>query len=173
MDMYDAVIFADADPEPAARTLSCLVEGTIDGLLNHVVLIAEAESKALTALADAAGCRLEMGISPQTLPEALLRHLVTPHTLAFSAGALPPPGWPARLRDEFRRRGEPDTEMALVFRPARRKEAWKTVAYVSLRGRIPLSHGALVPRALLPFHRSGSVKSHGPIHITEMTVERL
>ncbi len=171
--MYDAVIFAEADPEPAARTLACLVEGAVEGLLNHVVLVSAVESDGLTALADAAGCRLEMGVSEQGLPEALRRHLVTPHTLAFAAGTLLPVGWPARLRDEFRKRGEPDPEMALLFRPERRREAWKLIARVSLRGRMPLTHGALVPRALLPGYRAGSIKSHGPMHISEMTVGRM
>ncbi len=171
--MYDAVIFADADPEPAARTLSSLVEGAVEGLLNHVVVISASESEGLSALADAAGCRLELGVTEPKLPEALRRHLVTPHTLAFAAGALPPVGWPARLKDELRRRGDPDPEMALLFRPERRREAWKLIAQVSLRGRMPLAHGALVPRSLLPGYRGGLIKSHGPMHITEMTVGRL
>ncbi len=171
--MYDAVIFADADPEPAARTLSCLVEGAVEGLLNHVLVVSSAESDGLVALADAAGCRLEMGVTAQRLPEALKRHLVTTHALAFAAGALPPSGWPARLRDELRKRGEPDAEMALLFRPENRREAWKLIAKVSLRGRMPLTHGALVPRSLLPDYRSGSIRSHGPMHITDMTVGRL
>jgi hypothetical protein len=171
--MYDAVIFAEADPEPAARTLACLVEGAVEGLLNHVLVISATQSEELAALADAAGCRVELGVTGDRLPEALKRHLVTTHTLAFAAGALPPAGWPARLRDEFRKRGEPDPEMALLFRPERRREAWKLIAKVSLRGRMPLAHGALVPRFLLPGYRAGSIKSHGPMHISEMTVGRL
>ena len=171
--MYDAVIFADTDPEPAARTLACLVEGAVEGVLNHVLLLGREQSDAMAALADAAGCRLELGVTERALPEALRRHLVTPHTLAFAAGALPSTGWPARLQQELRRRGEPDPEMSLVFRPERRQDAWKLIAHVSLRGRMPLTHGALVPRALLPHMRAGCVKSHGPIHITEMTVGRL
>ena len=171
--MYDAVIFAEADPEPAARTLSCLVEGAVEGVLNHVLVISAAESKGLAALADAAGCRIELGVTGSSLPEALRRHLVTPHTLAFAAGALLPAGWPARLRDEFRKRGEPDPDMALLFRPELRREAWRLIAKVSLRGRMPLTHGALVPRALLPGYRAGTIRSHGPMHISEMTVGRL
>ena len=150
--MYDAIIFAEADPEPAARTLACLVEGAVEGMLNHVVVISEAETAALATLADAAGCRLEMGITRAALPEALRRHLVTPHTLAFTAGALPQPGWTARLRNELHRRGEPHPDMSFVFRPERRSEAWKLIAHVSLRGRMPLvprrAHAPLAAREL-------------------------
>lgn len=171
--MYDAIVFSDADPEPAARTLACLVEGAVEGLLNHVLLISEAETPALATLADAAGCRLELGVTQEKLPEALRRHLVTPHTLAFTAGALPQPGWTARLRNELHQRGEPHPDMSFVFRPERRSEAWKLIAHVSLRGRMPLAHGALMPRSLLANYRAGAVKSHGPMHITEMTIGRL
>ena len=171
--MYDAIVLAQ-EAEPAARTLSTLVEGAVEGLLNHVLLVSHRESEELAALADAAGCRCELGIAEAALPEALKRHLVTPHALAFQAGAVLPAGWPGRLRDELRRRGQPDPEMSLLFRPERRLEAWKLIAAVSLRGRMPLGHGALLPRALLTAGlRDGMVKSHGPMHLTEMTVGRL
>lgn len=171
--MYDAIVLAQ-EAEPAARTLSTLVEGAVEGLLNHVLLVSERQSDDLAALADAAGCRCELGVSPDVLPEALKRHLVTPHALAFQAGAVLPAGWPGRLRDEFRRRGQPDPEMSLLFRPEKRLEAWRLIAAVSLRGRMPLGHGALLPRVrLIGGLRNGMVKSHGPMHLTEMTVGRV
>jgi hypothetical protein len=171
--MYDAVIFAE-HPEPAARTLACLVEGAVDGVLNHMLIVSPPRSDDLATLADEAGCRLEMGVDAAAMPAALERHLVTPHALAFAEGALPGPGWPQRLRDEFRRRGQPEREMIVAFRPERRREAWKLIAAISIKGRVPLGYGALVPRPLL-IHRlkGGTVRSHGPMHLTEMTVGRV
>jgi hypothetical protein len=171
--MYDAIVLAQ-EAEPAARTLSTLVEGAVEGLLNHVLLVSDRDSPDLAALADAAGCRCELSVAHDALAEALKRHLVTSHALAFAAGAVLPAGWPGRLRDELRRRGQPDAEMSLLFRPERRLEAWKLIAAVSLQGRMPLGYGALLPRArLIGGLKGGRVKSHGPMHLTEMTVGRV
>jgi len=172
--MFDAVVFATSDPEPAARTLSSLVEGAVDGLLNHMLLISAETSEGLAALADAAGCRLEQGVDDRDLPAILARHLVTPHALAFAAGALPTAGWSTRLRHELNRSGGPDPEMSLVFRPERTADRLKLLAFVSFRGRMPLAYGVLTPRALLINSlKCGSIRSHGPIHMTETTVGRI
>ena len=171
--MFDAIVFA-SQPGPAARTLSCLVEGVVEGLVNRVLLVSAGTSEALAALAEVAGCRIELGIPEAALPEALRRHLETPHMLAFEAGALPPPGWPARLADELRRRGGLDSEVSLLFRPERRIEAWRVIAEVSLRGRMPLRHGALLPRAqLIAGVSGGAVRRQGPVLVAEMRVGRV
>jgi hypothetical protein len=86
--MFDAVIFSGRDPEAAARTMACLVEGVVEGMLQRVLVVSRETSAELEKLADASGCRLEQGVAADKLPSVLAVHLETPHILAFDAGAL-------------------------------------------------------------------------------------
>jgi hypothetical protein len=132
-------------------------------------------SDGLEKLADASGCRLEQGVTADRLSGVLATHIQTPHVLAFDAGALLPTGWPQLLQREFQRRGQPDAGVALAFRPEGLRDRLKLIARIGIRGRIPLTYGALLPQARLAdrAYRGGAVKSHGPIHLTHMSVGRM
>jgi hypothetical protein len=173
--MYDAVIFSGADPEPAARTLSGLVEGVVEGIVGRVLVVCEHSSPELEKLADASGCRLALAVSPGQLAGALAAHLETPHVLAFEAGALLPAGWPSLLALEFQRRGKPGAAVSLAFRPEILTDRLKLLFEISTRGRIPLAHGALLPKARLTdgVYLGGPVKAYGPIHMTHMSMGRM
>jgi hypothetical protein len=173
--MFDAVIFSGKDPEAATRTMAGLVEGVVDGMLQRVIVISTQSSDGLETLADASGCRLEQGVEAENLSGVLATHLQTPHVLAFDAGALLPPGWPLLLQREFQRRGQPDAEVSLAFRPEGLGDRLRLIARIGIRGRIPLAYGALVPRVhlLAKTYRGGAVRTHGPIHLTQMSVGRM
>ncbi len=173
--MFDAVIFSGKDPEAAARTMAFLVEGVVEGMLRRVIVVSGESGPDLERLADASGCRLEQGIGPERIPAILASHIETPHVLAFAAGALLPPGWPVLLMREFQRRGQPAADGALAFRPERLGERLGLLARIALQGRVPLSHGALLPKGRLTdaAYRGGAVKTLGPIHLTEMRVGRI
>jgi hypothetical protein len=173
--MFDAVIFSGRDPEAAARTMACLVEGVVEGMLQRVLVVSTERSDDLETLADASGCRLEQDVSAENLSGVLAAHLQTLHVLAFDAGALLPPGWPHLLQREFQRRGQPDAEVSLAFRPEGLGDRLRLIARIGVRGRVPLAYGALVPRAHLAdrTYRGGAVKTHGPIHLTQMSVARV
>jgi hypothetical protein len=173
--MFDAVIFSGRDPEAAARTMACLVEGVVEGMLQRVVVVSSERSAGLEKLSDASGCRLEQGVAREKLPVVLAEHLQTPHVLALEAGALLPPGWPLLLQREFQRRGQPDAEVSLAFRPEGLGDRLRLIARIGVRGRVPLTYGALIPRAHLidRNYRGGAVKTHGPIHLTQMSVARM
>jgi hypothetical protein len=147
--MFDVVVIAEADAEPAARSLATLVEGVVDGMLRRAVLLSSAENDGLRGLADAAGCRLVAGVPAGGFGAALTPHLETPHVLALAAGALLPPGWPELLRQAQRQSGAPAEDMALAFRPAGLAARLRLRAAIIGRARLPLTHGALVPRASL------------------------
>jgi hypothetical protein len=173
--MFDAVIFSGRDPEAAARTMACLVEGVVEGMLLRVLVVSAERDTDLGKLSDASGCRLEQGVAADKLAGVLAAHLQTPHVLAFEAGALFPPGWPQLLQREFQRRGQPDAEVALAFRPDSLGDRLRLIARIGIRGRVPLTYGALLPRERLTdkAYRGGAVKSHGPIHLTQMSVARM
>ncbi len=146
--MFDAVVIAGADPEPAARTLAGLVEGVVDGMARRVVLASLADTDALRRLADAAGCRLALGVPQGGFGAALREHLEAAHALAFTAGALLPAGWPEILTQELRRRGPPGADAGLAFRPAGLGARLALLAAAKGR-RLPLAYGVLAPRAAL------------------------
>ena len=173
--MFDAVIFSGKDPEAAARTMACLVEGVVEGMLQRVLVVSAESSDGLEKLADASGCRLEQDVAAGKLAGVLAAHLQTPHVLAFDAGALLPPGWPHLLQREFQRRGQPDAEVSLAFRPEGLGDRLRLIARIGVRGRVPLTYGALVPLARITdkAYRGGAVKTHGPIHMTQMGVGRV
>jgi hypothetical protein len=173
--MFDAIIFSGKDPEAAARTMAFLVEGVVEGMLRRVIVISQEAGRDLEKLADASGCRLEQAIAPERISTILAAHLETPHVLAFEAGALLPPGWPTLLMREFQRRGQPDAEVSLAFRPERLAERLRLIAGIGIRGRVPLAYGALVPKSRLTdgAYRGGAVKTRGPIHMTQLSVGRI
>ncbi len=173
--MFDAVILSGRDPEAAARTMACLVEGVVEGMLHRVLVVSTERSADLEKLSDASGCRLEQGVAADRLSAVMATHLQTPHVLAFEAGALLPPGWPTLLQREFQRRGQPDAGVSLAFRPEGLGDRLRLIARIGVRGRVPLTYGALVPRAHLvdKTYRGGAVKTHGPIHMTQMSVARV
>ncbi len=173
--MFDAVMFSGANAEPAARTLSGLVEGVVEGVLSRVLVVSDQNSPALEKLADASGCRLEQDVSADRLASVLATHLETEHVLAFEAGALLPAGWPSLLAVEFQRRGKPGTAVSLAFRPDALADRLRLLFAISTRGRIPLAHGALLPKARLTdgVYRGGPVKTYGPIHMTQMSMGRM
>jgi hypothetical protein len=173
--MFDAVIFSGKDPEAATRTMASLVEGVVEGMLLRVLVVSGERSDDLERLADASGCRLEQGVAAEKLPGILAAHLQTPHVLAFDAGALLPPGWPQLLQREFQRRGQPDAEVALAFRPEGLGDRLRLILRIGAGGRVPLTYGALIPRAQLldKAYRGGAAKTHGPIHLTQMSVARM
>lgn len=173
--MFDAVVFAKADAKAAARTLASLVEGAVEGSLGRVTLISATRDAAIEALAEASGCGLAAGVAPEALAATLAERIATPHALAAEAGALMLPGWPAALDAELRREGGLSPDMALLFRPESTADWLKLVFAVSVKGRMPLDHGALVPRRRLidPRYRGGPVKSFGPMHMSAMRVGRV
>jgi hypothetical protein len=173
--MFDAVIFSGKDPEAAARTMAFLVEGVVEGMLRRVIVISAEAGRDLEKLADASGCRLEQAVAPEQIPAILAAHIETPHVLAFEAGALLPPGWPVLLMREFQRRGQPDADVSLAFRPEKLSDRLRLIARIGVRGSVPLAHGALVPKARLTdgAYRGGPVKTMGPIHMTQMSVGRI
>jgi hypothetical protein len=145
--VFDAVIIAATDAEPAARTLATLIEGVVEGVLGRAILLAPRETDDLLRLADAAGCRFVAPVAG----EMLRPHLATAHVLAVRAGALLAPGWPEMLRRELARRGAPGEGRALAFRPAALGATVRLQALAAGR-RVPLDHGALAPRALVTAH---------------------
>ncbi len=147
--MFDAVVIATADPEPAARSFATLVEGVVDGLVRRVTLLSPHDSGDLRRLGDAAGCRMALGVSPGGFGEALQANAETPHVIALAAGALLPPGWPDMLRREFERRGAPPPHAGLAFRPDALAARLRVMAALAGRRRLPLGWGALAPRASL------------------------
>jgi hypothetical protein len=172
--MFDAVVIAGADAEPAARSFATLVEGVVDGMLRRAVLLSPVESDGLRAIADAAGCRLVAGVTPDGFGEALRAHLETPHVLALAAGALLPAGWPERLRLALQRSGAPPAATALAFRPAGLVARIGLRAAIAGRARLPLTHGALAPRAALTARDfDGRTAAAFARIATDVTVERL
>ncbi len=173
--MFDAVIFSGKNPEAAARTMAFLVEGVAEGMLRRVVVLSGESGPDLERLADASGCRLEQAVAPERIPDILASHIETPHVLTFAAGALLRPGWPVLLMREIQRRGQPDDEVTLAFCPERLGERLGLIARIGLQGRVPLTHGALLPRLQLTDagYRGGAVRTRGPIHMTEMRVGRM
>jgi hypothetical protein len=147
--MFDAVVIAGADAEPAARTFATLVEGVVEGMVRRATLISHDDSAGLRTLADAAGCRIALGVPQGGFGDALKEHLETPHVIALAAGALLPPDWPTRLRQDLQRRGAPPVDAGLAFRPDGLVQRLRVMAALTSRGKLPLSHGALTPRAAL------------------------
>lgn len=172
--MFDAVIISDADPEPAARTFATLVEGVVEGVVRRATLLSSHDVPGLRTLADAAGCRLALGIPSADFGAELKAHLETPHVIALQAGALLPTGWPNRLRQELQRRGAPPADAGLAFRPERLLARFGVLATLVGRGRLPLRHGALVPRGALTNQRfDGLAVPTGNRWVsTQITVER-
>jgi hypothetical protein len=173
--MFDVVVISPAGPELAARTFAGLVEGVVDGLVRRAVLLSSQESEGLRRLADAAGCRLEAGIAATGFGEALKAHLETAHVLVFTAGALLPPGWPDLLQHEFQRRGALGPAEGLAFRPTGLGARLRLMAALAGRSRVPLAHGALLPKGALTGRGfdGASAKALGPVQVTQMAVERM
>jgi hypothetical protein len=147
--MFDAVVIAGADAEPAARTFATLVTGVVEGVVRRATLLSHEDTPELRTLADAAGCRLALGIPKGGFGEALKDHLETAHVITLSAGALLPPDWPNRLRQDLQRRGAPPADAGLAFRPDGLVARLRVTAALTGRARLPLAHGALTPRASL------------------------
>ncbi len=144
--MFDAVILATSGPEAAARTLGTLVEGVVEGVLRRVVLASAADDPVLRRLADEAGCRLAFGAAPGALGRLLGDQLETPHVLVAAGGVLLPPGWPDALARELQRRGAPDAEAGLAFRPSGIAARLRVQAALAARRRVAIDHGVLTPR---------------------------
>jgi hypothetical protein len=147
--MFDAVVITAADPEPAARSFATLVEGVVEGVVRRVTLLSAHDSRELRLLANAAGCRMALGVATGGFGEALKDGLETPHVIALAAGALLPAGWPDMLRHELQRRGAPPPTAGLAFRPDALAARLRVMAALTGRRRLPLRHGALVPSAAL------------------------
>lgn len=147
--MFDAVVIAGADPEPAARTFATLVPGVVDGVVRRATLLSAHDSPELRMLADAAGCRTAFGVRQGCFGESLREHLETGHVIALTGGALLPPDWPGRLRQELQRRGAPPVEAGLAFRPERLVARLGVMATLMGRRKLTLDHGALTPKAAL------------------------
>ncbi|MGL4635254.1 MAG: hypothetical protein ACRCWF_04675 [Beijerinckiaceae bacterium] len=170
--MYDAVILADANPTASARTLATLVEGVVEGMLGRVVVLASAENDAFAKLTDAAGCSLVIAETGAQIPGALKDHLSTSHVLAFKAGAILPPGWPALLKAEIHKHGHPYPEGAFAFRPPTRKTFLTMAFSITVRQKMTLVHGGLVPRSWLldETFAGDTLKPPGPVHMTKIIV---
>jgi hypothetical protein len=172
--MFDAVIFSGPDPERAARTLAGLIEGVIDGLLGRALVVSQWQSADLDKLADASGCRLEQGVETEHLPAVLAAQIKTPHVLAFEAGALLEPGWPVHLNRMFQRHGLPAGDGAIAFRPENFGPRM-VLRWIALSaGRLPLTHGLLLPRSCLvtPGVTGQTARVSGKIRMAPMTVAR-
>jgi hypothetical protein len=150
--MFDAVVITGADAEPAARTFATLVEGVVDGVVRRATLLSSHDTAELRTLADAAGCRMALGVAAGAFGDTLKDSLETSHVITLGAGALLPAGWPDKLRHELQRRGAPPPDAGLAFRPERLAGRLGVVARLAWRGRLPLTHGALVPRSVLVAH---------------------
>jgi hypothetical protein len=172
--MFDAVVIAGADAEPAARTFATLVEGVVDGMVRRATLASHDDTAGLRALADAAGCRIALGVSKGGFGDALEGNLETPHVIVLTAGALLPPDWPARLRQDLQRRGAPPPDAGLAFRPDGLVARLRVAAALTSRGRLPLGHGALTPVAALTGRGfdGASVPTGGRWAGAQLTVER-
>jgi hypothetical protein len=173
--MYDVLIFSSANPEAAARTLSSLVEGVVDGMVGRVTVMSAETSPELLALGDASGCRVEAGVPADKLHARISASVGTEHVLSFKAGALMPAGWPQLMKNEMMVRGKPGTAVALLFEPPKLLERVKLILSQMLKGRFPLDHGALVPREqLLHTGFDGlTVKVYGPVHMSKVVTDRV
>jgi hypothetical protein len=171
--MYDAVILADANPAASARTLATLVEGVVEGMLGKVVVLTSTENDDFAKLTDAAGCILVMAETAAQIPVVLKDYLTTSHVLAFKAGAILPPGWPAMLKAEIHRQGHPYPEGAFSFRPPTRKTFLTMAFSLTVRQKMTLVHGGLVPRDWLldPQFAGETLRPYGPVHMAKITVE--
>ncbi len=147
--MFDAVVVSGSDPEPAARTFGTLVEGVVAGLVRRAVLLSAYDNEGLRALADAAGCRLAAALPTAHLGDAVREHVETDHVIALAAGALLPPDWPNRLRQDLQRRGAPPPDAGLAFRPDGLAARLHVAAALTGRRRVPLRYGVLAPKASL------------------------
>jgi hypothetical protein len=172
--MFDAVVIAAADPEPAARSFATLVEGVVEGMVRRVTLLSAHDSKELRLLADAAGCRTALGTPPTGFSEALKDGLETQHVIALAAGALLPAGWPDMVRHELQRRGAPPSTAGLAFRPDALVARLRVMAALTGRRRLPLGHGALAPRAALTGRSfdGSAVETGAKWALAQMTVVR-
>jgi hypothetical protein len=171
--MYDAVIFSSTNPAASARTLATLVEGVVEGMLGRVFVVAGAEQDGFEQLTDAAGCVLVAIDSPADIPARLKEHLTTGHVLAFKAGALLPPGWPAMLKAEISKQGHPYPEGAFAFRPPTTKTFLTMAVSLTVRQKMTLVHGGLVPKAWLlhPMFAGETLRPPGPVHMAKIVVE--
>jgi hypothetical protein len=173
-DMFDAVVIATADPEPAARSFATLVEGVVQGVVRRATLLSAHDNAELRSLADAAGCRMALGVAPDHVGDALKASLETAHVITLAAGALLPAGWPDRLRHELQRRGAPPPEAGLAFRPDGLVARLHAMAALTSRRKLPLSHGALAPRAALTMRGFDgvAVQTGARWAMAQLTVER-
>ena len=173
--MFDAVIFSGPAAEPAARTLSTLVEGVAANLLGRVTVVSPEASTELTALVEAAGCQLLMGESGEALRARVSEKVATPHVLALQAGVLLPPGWPTMMRAEFAVRGMPDSGIALLFEPDDLQARLKLIFSQMVKGRFPFDHGALVPRGQFTetAFDGRPMKVMGPVQMSRLRVTRM
>jgi hypothetical protein len=173
--MFDAVIFSGPAAEPAARTLSTLVEGVAANFLGRVTVVSLETSDELTALGDAAGCQIIMGESGESLRDSLMKKVATPHVLALRAGVLLPPGWPDMMKAEFAVRGMPDSGIALLFEPEGLQARLRLIVMQMVKGRFPFDHGALVPRGrFIETAFDGSpMKVMGPVQMSRLRVTRM
>ncbi len=171
--MYDAVIFSNADPAASARTLATLVEGVVEGMLGRMIVVADAGNDGFEKLTDAAGCILVVANTPADIPALLKKHLTTGHVLAFKSGALLPSGWPAILKSEIRKHGHPYPEGAFAFRPPTKKTFLTMAVSLTIRQKMTLTHGGLVPRDWLlhPMFVGDTLRPPGPVHMVRIVVE--
>jgi hypothetical protein len=173
-DMFDAVVIAAAEPEPAARSFATLVEGVVQGVVRRVTLLSAHDSKELRLLADAAGCRMALGVEPGGFGDALKDNLETPHVIALAAGALLPAGWPDIVRHELQRRGLPPPTVGLAFRPDALVARLRVMAALTGGRRVSLGCGALVPRVTLTARSFDgvAVETSAKWALAQMTVAR-
>ena len=143
--MFDVVVLAEGDAVSAARTLSTLVEGVVQGHLRRLVLASPDEHEDLAALADEAGCRLEAGVPLGALWPRLAAHISTPHVLVIAAGTLLAPGWTNLLRTDGLRQGALHLNQSVFFMPEERLARLKLRAALALRRPVPVRRGAIVP----------------------------
>jgi hypothetical protein len=165
--MFDCIVIA-RNPDATARTLACLVEGVVAGVIARATIATDASSNELERIADAAGCDLAKGFSE--LP-GLAK---TAHALVFSDGAMPGPGWPERLMAEIARRGPPERDVAWWFRPETALEQLRLRLALGVGRSASLGCGALVPRGrLVASAGGGRVKAKGGDRIADVPGGRL
>jgi hypothetical protein len=173
LGMYDAVVFSNTNPAASARTLATLVEGVVEGMLGRVVVVASAGLDGFEKLTDAAGCLLVVVDRPAEIPVRLKEHLTTSHVLAFQGGALLPPGWPSLLKAEIHKQGHPPPEGTFAFRPSTTKTFLTMAVSLTVRQKMTLAHGGLVPKACLlhPAFLGDTLHPPGPVHMAKIVVE--
>jgi hypothetical protein len=165
--MFDCIVIA-RNPDATARTLACLVEGVVAGVIARATIAVETPSEELDRIADVSGCDVAQGFAN------LASQAHTPHALVFADGALPAPGWPKRLMAEIARKGLPERDVAWWFRPEAALENLRLRLALGTGRSASLGCGALLPRGrLVASAGGGRVKAKGGDRIANVPGGRL